>query len=317
MRTRLLMLAVAVLVAGVLVGCARRPPVQRTQRRPIEALPRRIFADTITVQDFRRVCDALARDLILQPFIASAGRPPVVTIRSLQNKTDLELDLEIFQETVRVKLMQHARGTVLFRDDVSYRDIIEERLRQSDNEIQITLTDTQVQKSTVNRGREIEYQRGSLSGRGKHTKETGLGESEREVGLEQAGAVTSKVAAVDYFLRGLIYQVREPYAGDPKRGMSYFQYQFRVVDARSGIIVWEKLLDSKLEGEYTPIVPPPPGQGTAGTAAGQPLNPYQQNPPPTCQPPPGGAPAQPRAPQGGLCPPGWTQLPGGQQGTVP
>ncbi|MAE94731.1 MAG: hypothetical protein CL910_08740 [Deltaproteobacteria bacterium] len=150
MRNHLPKLMVGALVAGSLVACAGQP-VQRTQRRPIEALPLRIYSDTITVQDFRRVCDALARDLIVQPFIASSGRPPVVTIRSLQNKTELDLDLEIFQETVRVKLMQHARGAVLFRDDVSYRDIVEERLRQSENEIQITLTDTKVQKSRLQR----------------------------------------------------------------------------------------------------------------------------------------------------------------------
>ena len=34
------------------------------------------------------------------------------------------------------------------------------------------------------------------------------------------------------------------------RGMSYFQYQFRVVDARSGLIVWEKMLSNKMAGEY-------------------------------------------------------------------
>jgi hypothetical protein len=91
------------------------------------------------------------------------------------------------------------------------------------------------------------------------------------------------VAEVDYFLRGLIYQVREPDARDPKGGMNYFQYQFRVVDARNGIIVWEKMLDGKLEGDYMPLKKKPrSGTGTLGA----PPNYFPQNPQPQTQTPP-------------------------------
>ncbi|MCP5070040.1 MAG: hypothetical protein GY946_26015 [bacterium] len=243
-------------------------PAQQTQRRAIEALPPDIYADTVTVQDFRRVCDALARDLITQPFITRSGKPPVITIRKLANKTSLMIDEQIFQETIRVQLMEHARGAVLFRDDQSYRDIVQERLRQSSNEIEVTLTDSVVSKSTNQRGRDLEFDRGSLSGQGQHASDSALQDAEQELELEQSASVSGKVAQADYFLRGLIYQLREPDAQSPDGGMSYFQYQFRVVDARSGIIMWEKMLDTKLARTYAPVKAAPAGSG--GQAGGAP-----------------------------------------------
>ena len=253
--------AMALLLA---TGCASPPPKrvvlppQRTQLRPIEALPPEVFADRITVQDFRSVCDQLARDMVVQPFIGRAARPPVVTIRQIENKTDLDIDEAIFQQTVRAKLMEHSRSAVLFRDDVSYKDIVEERLRSSGGEIQITLTDSSVESRSNDRFRETDYQRGSLSRRGRGRQADTSRDDERESQMEQSGSVSSRVAEADYFLRGIIYQLSEPDAGDPSQGMSYFQYQFRVVDARSGIIVWEKMLDSKRVGFYEPVEEPPP-----------------------------------------------------------
>ena len=274
-------------------GCGSRTlPAQQTQRRAIEALPPEIYADTVTVQDFRRVCDALARDLITQPFITRSGQPPVITIRKLTNKTSVMIDEQIFQETIRVKLMEHARGAVLFRDDGSYRDIVQERLRQSSNQIEVTLTDSVVSRDSSRRGRDLEFERGSLSGQGQHSKDTALQDAEQEIELEQSASVSSKVAQADYFLRGLIYQLREPDARNPKKGMSYFQYQFRVVDTRSGIIVWEKMLDTKLIGSYTPVKARP--AGSAGRT-GAPPNMFTG-----CVPAPGAA-----AQAGSSCPPGF------------
>lgn len=254
-----LTLAVALILPA---ACAKPPkrvvlPPQATQRRPIEALPQEVYSDRITVQDFRSVCDALARDMVVQPFIGRASRPPVITIRQLQNKTDIDLDQQIFQETIRVKLMEHSQGAILFRDDVSYNDIVQERLRSSGGDIQVTITDTSVESRTNDRFRESQYERGSLTGRGRGRQADVAREDEHEVDMEQSGSVSSRVAQADYFLRGIVYQLNEPNALDPVEGMSYFQYQFRVVDARSGIIVWEKMLDSKRIGLYEPVEEPP------------------------------------------------------------
>ena len=254
-----------------LSACAAPPPRQtprrlRMQERPVEALPDEVHADIITVGQFRRVCDMLARDLVIQPFVARSSYPPVMTIRRLQNKTELELDEQIFQETIRVKLMESSRGAVLFRDDDSYKDIIQERLRQSSQEITVTMTDTVVETKTFDRIKEREFESGSLSGSLSDAEQTINVDEQSETELIQTGSVKSRIAAADYFLRGIIYQVKEKDAFNPDRGMNYFQYQFRVVDARSGLIVWEKMLDSKMEGYYDK----PVSQGQqAGGAQGQ------------------------------------------------
>ncbi len=240
---------------------AKRPT--QSQVRRVSALPLEVYADTITVQQFRRVCDAMARDLVLQAFVTRAPHPPVITIRKLENKTDIKIDESIFQETIRVKLIENARGLVLFRDDASYRDIVLEKARQNSGEIQVSMTDSIVKTRTFDRVREREFDGGSLSGAyGKHEGGTNIEEEER-VEMVQEATVKTKVAAADYFLRGIIYQINERHANRPEEGMSYFQYQFRVVDARTGIIVWEKMLNSKMEGTYAA----PAGGGSGGTPA--------------------------------------------------
>ena len=68
--------------------------------------------------------------------------------------------------------------------------------------------------------------------------------------MQQSARVKSRLAPADYFLRGIIYQVKEIDAAKPQTGMNYFQFQFRMTDARSGLIVWEKMMAYKMEGEY-------------------------------------------------------------------
>jgi hypothetical protein len=215
--------------------------------------------------------------------VTRSARPPVITIRKIQNKTGSEIDEQIFQETIRVKLIENARGVVLFRDDVSYRDILEERARQSSGEVSVTLTDTVVTTQTVDRVKEREFDGGALSastGKGEGTLNV---EHESKKEMTQSATVKSRVAAADYFLRGIIYQVNERHANLPDEGMAYFQYQFRITDARSGLIVWEKMVSSKMEGTYQ--APAGGGGGDAGAApAGWPqgqgsvgeMNPQQQ-----------------------------------------
>ncbi len=222
------------------------PPARSVTRDPNI----RPESDRIAVDDFQRVCDALARDLTRQGFIRDASEPPVVTIRQLQNKTGQPIDDAIFQETIRVKLMQHASGAVLFRDDVSYQDILKERVRASDEDVMVTLTDSTVDRHTVDRTKDYGFESGSLSG---GSGAGGTYRTEERTRVEQRAKVSGGVAKADYFLRGIVFQMSEdPAAG---RAGSYFQYQFRVVDARSGIIVWEKMLDSRPGDPYVKEVP--------------------------------------------------------------
>lgn len=281
-----------------------------TQFRPIEQLPPVIDADIITVGQFRSVCDRLARSLIVQDFVSRSPRPPVITIKQLENKTDVRIDKSIFQETIRAQLMEHAGGRVLFRDDVSYRDIVQERVRQGENDVTVTLTDSALNTKTTDEFGEKQFDLGSLSGIGGSTEDSNNQEDETEMTMEQSGSVSGKVAAADYFLRGIIFQMKEQDATDRQRGMNYFQYQFRLVDARSGIIVWEKLLDSKLEGTYAPLQPLQNNQAAVPGALPLPGQPGQPGLPLPGQPP--GIPGQPgqfgQPGQGGS---NWQQVPGG------
>ena len=240
----------------VCCGCVQKrtnPPViktQKTQMRAIDALPSEVYADQITVAQFRSVCDMLARNLVVQPFVTRAAHPPVVTIRKLENKTSKDIDKSIFQETIRAKLMEYGGGTILFRDDTSYKDIIKERVRQGGGEVTVTLTDSSTESSGYERTGEREFDAGSLSGDYNSRELESSGQEKSSMKMRQSGKAKSGLADADYFLRGIIYQVKEANAHSPNKGMNYYQYQFRVVDARTGLIVWEKMLDSKMAGRY-------------------------------------------------------------------
>ena len=281
-KAHLCTIAIMALLLGSCGGKREPPgPSQAMQNRPVEALPTRVYADSITVQQFRQVCDAMARHLVIQPLVARSPRPPVITIRSVQNKTGIDIDEKIFQETIRVKLMEHAGGSVLFRDDESYRDILEERVRQSSEEVDITLTDTRIKTRTVDRVKERDFQAGSLSSSAGQGQGTSTVEDEQQMDMQQSARVKSRLAPADYFLRGIIYQVKEIDATKPKTGMNYFQFQFRLTDARSGLIVWEKMMAYKMEGEYgvKPLsAQQGQGQGGQGTMpAGWPTGGVGQN----------------------------------------
>jgi hypothetical protein len=278
----LLALSTLSVVFGCIGPSQQMAPTPVSQVRPVDALPTEVAADTITVAQFRYVCDAMARALIRQPFIVNAARPPVMTIRRIQNKTDIYVDKKIFQETIRAELMEKAGGHVLFRDDASYKDIIQERARQSNEEITVTLSDSVLDKKTHDRVKDREYESGSLSGATGTSEATNNVEEESNMDMSQTASVKSGIAAADYFLRGIIFQVNERDKTTQNRGMSYFQYQFRVVDARSGLIVWEKMLSSKMAGEYmlAPKTAAPagtaPNAATGQVPAGWPTGPVNQ-----------------------------------------
>lgn len=269
MRTRICL--IALLPIAFILGCAGTPPKKTAIRtnpvRTVDALPVEVAADTITVAQFRYVCDMMARDLVRQPFVVRSGRPPVVTIRKIQNKTAQYVDEHIFQETIRARLMQNAGGMILFRDDASYNDIIQERVRQSNEEMTVTLTDTIIEEKTYDRVNEKTFESGSLSGASGNTEAARNIEAESAMDMSQTATVKSSLAAADYFLRGIIYQVNERDLTQQNEGMAYFQYQFRVVDARNGLIVWEKMLSSKMAGQY--MLNPANKAGDPNTAAGQ------------------------------------------------
>jgi len=58
------------------------------------------------------------------------------------------------------------------------------------------------------------------------------------------------LADIDYFLTGLIFSTKEVVTVNAPQGMRYFQFQFRITDARNNIIVWEKEYLVKRQGTF-------------------------------------------------------------------
>jgi len=209
-------------------------PVVTNRRAPTDVIPGSML-NQISVEDLRVTCDIMARDLIQQEFIYTKKAIPIVAVKPLENKTDLVIDPDIFQKTIRVKLMEHSGGRILFRDEESYRYTLDERMKQSGDKVQIssTTTHTRTQSpTTVGQPLNVQVQ--------EQKKTTTIDEDKIE----------KKVADVDYFLTGLIYSTIEVTQTSALRGMRYFQFQFRVTDSQTNIIMWEKEYLVKRHGSF-------------------------------------------------------------------
>lgn len=217
-------------------GCATPPavPVQQTNRvTPTTQIPGAML-DQLTIEDMRVTADLMARDLVLQPFVHASSRPPVVAVKPIENKTDLDLDPDIIQKTIRVKLMERSGGKILFRDEASYQYTIDERMKQSGTVQISSTTSTQRVKQPTRVGQPLQI----------------TSQSQTQTVMREEGEVAKKVANADYFLTGFIYSTKEVRrTGDPQ-GMRYFQFQFRMTDAQTNIIVWEKEYPVKRVGQF-------------------------------------------------------------------
>jgi len=64
----------------------------------------------------------------------------------------------------------------------------------------------------------------------------------------QTASVSGQMADTDYFLNGKAYAQSERSVVAGSAGLRYYQFQFRLTDARTGIIEWEKMYRVKREG---------------------------------------------------------------------
>lgn len=230
-----LFLGITLGAVSTFCGCtSKRQTVPVTNRRaPTQGLPGAML-NQITVEDLRATADLMARDLILQPFITRAERPPIVAVKPIENKTDMALDPDIFQKTIRVKLMERAGGTVLFRDEASHAFTIDERMKQT-GKVHVESTTTRVLTTpTTQVGQPLQP---TVSSR-------------TQDDITRDATVETKVADANYFLTGLVYSSKEVATANAPQGMRYFQFQFRVTDAQNNIIVWEKEYQVKREGRF-------------------------------------------------------------------
>lgn len=236
-KESLCMVLLFILMLFIIQGCCCFPSSSKriTDRRPpTENLPAAML-NQITVEDLRVTCDLMARDLILQPFIQNAKSTPIIAVKPIENKTSLTIDPDIFQKTIRVKLMERAGGRVLFRDEASYQYTIDERMKQAGGKVQIETTTTRRRtRAPTGIGEPLQIQE----------------EGQTDTTMIDEGEVEKKVADIDYFLTGLVFSSTEVTASDAPQGMRYFQFQFRVTDAATNIIVWEKEYLVKRQGRF-------------------------------------------------------------------
>lgn len=70
----------------------------------------------LTSQDFRSVCQRMARSLVRIPEIQQASSPPFVAIESVVNDSNDYLDATEFARKMRKELIKHAEGRIRFLD---------------------------------------------------------------------------------------------------------------------------------------------------------------------------------------------------------
>ena len=236
-KNRLILPLIAIgLTTTLLAGCVPQPAVQsmRTNRRPVTAQLSNAMLDQITVEDIRVTADLMARDLVVQSFIYNRKSTPIVAIKPIENKTDLVIDPDIFQKTMRVKLMERSGGRLLFRDEFSHQYTVAERLKQSGKVHVSTTTNQRRTSSSFQLGQPIQVQQ----------------QAQSDSVITEEGSAVKRVADIDYFLTGMIFSTTEVARQGANRGMRYFQFQFRLTDAQTNIIMWEKEYTVKREAQF-------------------------------------------------------------------
>jgi hypothetical protein len=195
-----------------------------TTNRPVTAEPRRPDLAAPSVKDFLAVCDIMARDLVMSSLVQSAKTPIVVEIRPIENKTEAQVDLTIYPQTIRGMILKSGSNRIVFRDETARRDILAERSHQTDEPVAV---DYEATTDTAG---------GTAGAKAPTTK------SENETSklkVKKSSEVSGRIAETDYFLKGFIYAVTESEEGAKAKDFRYFRFQFRLTDARSGLVVWE------------------------------------------------------------------------------
>ena len=111
-------LTAILIVAGwgiVTAGCAGK-----TKRIDPDSLAEVEVGTGLTSQDFRSVCQRMARSLVQLDQIQKASTPPRIVVTEMQNETDDPLlRPENFTRKIRTELVKHAESKMLFvdRDD--------------------------------------------------------------------------------------------------------------------------------------------------------------------------------------------------------
>jgi PBP1b-binding outer membrane lipoprotein LpoB len=194
-------------------------------------------AGTPSVKDFLAVCDLMARDLVMSNVVQSAKEAVVVEIRPIDNKTDAKIDLTIYPQTIRGIILKSGSNRVVFRDETARSDILAERSHQTDDAVSVDFESNLDTTHTV----------------GDSAAPAARSQSEvSKTKVKKSSEVSGRIAETDYFLKGFIYAVNETDGGVMPKGYRYFRFQFRLTDARSGLVVWENDYEVKKQGAFGP-----------------------------------------------------------------
>ncbi len=108
---RMIGLVLLAALAGLTVGCTGR-----TKRLAPDELSDIEIGTSLSSQDFRSVCQRMARSLIQLEQIQNATTPPKVAFAEVTNNSNEYVDGDAFLNKMRTQLIKNARGKIVFLD---------------------------------------------------------------------------------------------------------------------------------------------------------------------------------------------------------
>ena len=208
-------------------------PVNHREVGPTET-PAAVAANTLTVATFRRVTSAAADALLGLQSLTDRDEAVVLGLGPFENRTELPFDGHLFLDSIRADVIRQAGASIYFRDDAVYGDILAERMKRN--------------ALPVDGVADGSFERRASDGADRR-------DDRATYTFADGREIDGRVAPVDFILTGTAYQLREPDLSRPQFGQNYFQFHFRLVDVRNGVIVWERVYASKLDGVLPPVDP--------------------------------------------------------------
>ncbi len=96
---------------AILAGCTGQ-----TRRLSPDEFSELEVGTGLTSQDFRSVCQRMARSLISIPQIQNADPAPKIAMVPIQNNSDVYINAEAFLSKMRKELIKHSGGKIIFLD---------------------------------------------------------------------------------------------------------------------------------------------------------------------------------------------------------
>ncbi len=121
-RGRVMGAVVVTLFGASLAGCA----APMSQRMDVDS-PSPLGDTTTDSQDLRTIAQRMARGIVTVNQVARADAPPRIAFLDVNNRTNQIIDKEIFLNSIRTLLIQHADGKVIFLDRARINQIMAER----------------------------------------------------------------------------------------------------------------------------------------------------------------------------------------------